>query len=164
MTNQNLTGKGDRDSIKKLAYAVNAAAYGEIGCALSAITEARRLSIAETNSPEDDVFSTLSTAVHCFITSCTNHAVQAKSSRRPDFIYVIQNCKTKSVKIGTAKDIGIRIKTLKTGCPDKLVLLQSVPGDIHRERKIHSDLQAYRLEGEWFKWNKQVESYINEMQ
>ena len=153
----------DRDSIKKLAHAVNAAAYGEVGCALAAITEARRLSRLETESSEDDVFSALSTAVHAYLTSCLEYKVKEDAKTAQSFVYVIQNVDSKVVKIGYTKDLKTRLGQLQTACSHKLVILKTVEGGKDKECQIHLDLKDCRLNGEWFKWNEFVESYVNSL-
>jgi Meiotically up-regulated gene 113 len=162
MTKSNLADR-DRESLKKLAYAVNAAAFGETGCALAAISEARRLSALETESGEDEVFSSLSTAVHCYLAACIQEKSRAESRARDNLVYVIQNSQSKSVKIGYTKDLKTRFAQLQTGCSHKLSVLKTLEGDTCMEKKIHLDLKDYRLSGEWFEWNNFVASYVENL-
>jgi hypothetical protein len=54
------------------------------------------------------------------------------------------------VKIGFALDVNKRIKTLQTGCPDRLVLVHVLPGDRETETLLHGRFNRYRAAGEWF--------------
>lgn len=168
MNKNSLTGKpattiDDRESIKKLAYAVNAAAYGEFGCALAAISEAGRLSRLETESTEDEVYCTLSTAVHAYLASCIGEKVKEDSKTSQSFVYVVQNAHSKVVKIGYTKDLKTRLRQLQTACSHELTVIKTVEGGKDEESHIHLDLKKYRLNGEWFKWNEFVKSYVDSL-
>lgn len=69
------------------------------------------------------------------------------------FIYVIGNNEKKQ-KIGFTNDVNVRLKTLQTGNPEKLILHHYVEIPKNRvrilEKKIHSELNYKRLTGEWF--------------
>jgi predicted GIY-YIG superfamily endonuclease len=74
------------------------------------------------------------------------------------FIYVIGNNDNKQ-KIGFAKNVHTRLKTLQTGNPDKLILHHYVKIPENRvrilEKKIHNELSYKRLTGEWFNMSAQ---------
>lgn len=55
-----------------------------------------------------------------------------------------------AIKIGRARDVQARMKALAIGCSRPLSLLASVEGGPAHEAKAHTDLAAYRLNGEWF--------------
>lgn len=82
----------------------------------------------------------------------------------PGFIYFIQGECGGPIKIGYAKDVQNRIRTLQTGYPDTLKLLLAIPGNIHNEQVLHGHLDAYRLHGEWFKPDAAVLNRIKELQ
>lgn len=67
-----------------------------------------------------------------------------------------------SVKIGYTKDKNPekRLKQLQTGNAKPLALLGFIPGDITIEKAIHSDLDAYREQGEWFTLCPDVSDYV----
>lgn len=63
-------------------------------------------------------------------------------------IYFISN--GEAIKIGRARDVGVRLKVLQTASARPLVLIASVEGGPAHETKAHVDLAPYRLSGEWF--------------
>tara|TARA_R100001530_G_scaffold81228_1_gene56652 strand:+ start:52 stop:513 length:462 start_codon:yes stop_codon:yes gene_type:complete len=65
-----------------------------------------------------------------------------------------------SVKIGYSKNPRIRLSALQTANPNKLELLYSFPSFKHREETIHEDLVHLRKNGEWFKYNDEIDEYI----
>ena len=68
-------------------------------------------------------------------------------------IYFIQGEITKLIKIGkTSQKTAIpRLNSMRTGSPDKLILLGTIPGDIAEESWLHKTLAEYRDHGEWFR-------------
>lgn len=67
-------------------------------------------------------------------------------------IYFVQPLNGGLVKIGfTSKDVKSRIQELQTGCPDKLTLLGTEPGDEQREASLHVQFADLRVNGEWFR-------------
>lgn len=68
------------------------------------------------------------------------------------FVYVIVSCDDSCgpVKIGWALDPAARIRTLQTGTPHQLRLINVVPGDRRAEAAIHAQLADDRVRGEWF--------------
>jgi hypothetical protein len=69
----------------------------------------------------------------------------------PGFIYFIQGSTGGAVKIGYAKDVSIRLKSLQTGYPDTLIILCAVPGSPMNEKFLHNKFSNHKLQGEWFK-------------
>jgi ribosome-binding protein aMBF1 (putative translation factor) len=69
------------------------------------------------------------------------------------YVYAIGAEGTSLVKIGCAKMVEKRLKTLQTGQPFPLYVLAAVPvaEDIHRiEKQVHAFLAEERRRGEWF--------------
>jgi len=54
------------------------------------------------------------------------------------------------VKIGSSKNPLGRINELQTGCPQKLVLLGSIPGSKQDEYFLHDLFRGHHINGEWF--------------
>jgi hypothetical protein len=54
------------------------------------------------------------------------------------------------IKIGVARDVRARLRTLQTGSGVPLTLLTAVPGSFALERHYHARFAAYRRHGEWF--------------
>ncbi len=77
-----------------------------------------------------------------------------------EFVYFIQNKQTKSVKIGYAQNPYIRKDQLQTGNEHELVLLGCIRGNMDTESKFHGLFSGYRLLGEWFAMNHELEKAI----
>lgn len=78
-----------------------------------------------------------------------------------DYIYFIQEPITKSIKIGTTKNVKNRFKQLQTSSPLQLKLLKTTKGNIDEEKKLHDQFAIYRLSGEWFQENDELMKYID---
>jgi hypothetical protein len=68
------------------------------------------------------------------------------------------------VKIGfteTEKGIYARLASLQTGNPNKLKVIRFEKACYGHEQYLHEKYGYLRLEGEWFKRNKQLIEYIN---
>lgn len=55
------------------------------------------------------------------------------------------------IKIGTARFVGERLRSLQTSHHAELEILAVRPGGANEERSLHSKLSADRLRGEWFR-------------
>jgi hypothetical protein len=67
-------------------------------------------------------------------------------------LYIIQSILGGPIKIGVSKQVELRLKDIQRGSPFKLVavrIIGKVPSII--ERRLHKQLEEYRLHGEWFK-------------
>lgn len=70
---------------------------------------------------------------------------------RPDnFVYFVQCGEDGPIKIGTAKDLRMRLSSLQIGCPYELRLLGAREGDMLTESELHRRFARYRIRGEWF--------------
>ena len=65
-------------------------------------------------------------------------------------VYFIRASDSGAVKIGFARDIGKRQKTLQASTPEKLNLIRQVEGDHKVEAWFHRYFAIARLHGEWF--------------
>lgn len=65
-------------------------------------------------------------------------------------LYVIRNETSGQIKIGRSVDPDHRLRTLQTGCPDRLRIEALVAAAGDTERLLHQDLAAFRQRGEWF--------------
>jgi len=99
------------------------------------------------------------------IYSKTKHQIDKKLFT--GYIYFVQGENGGAIKIGYSENVNQRIIKLQTGYPDKLILLGKFNGTYEIESKIHDELKAYNLKGEWFKPNKVVfdtmEKYIKKL-
>lgn len=71
-------------------------------------------------------------------------------SRGIQVVYVIQGNLGSPYKIGTARDAISRLRSLQTGSPFRLTIVDAIPGGQAVETRIHRALRAERLQGEWF--------------
>ncbi len=72
------------------------------------------------------------------------------------YIYLAQNTKTKSYKIGFSTNVKSRIKTLNTSSEYKIILVDYFKGKVQDESDLHEKLKKYRKNSEWFENNKFV--------
>ncbi len=78
-----------------------------------------------------------------------------------NYIYVIIDETTNAVKIGYSNDPIRRLSSLQTAhSKTTLKLLTIFQGDKDIESAIHIDLEEYKLQGEWFDFNKDVKDYL----
>jgi hypothetical protein len=65
------------------------------------------------------------------------------------------------IKIGfTERVASRRAKGIQTGCPYPIVTLGILPATIQDERRLHLTFDHLRLEGEWFRRDEKLLSYI----
>ena len=79
-------------------------------------------------------------------------------------IYFIQFGTDGPIKIGTAVDPIVRLRTLQTGTPEPLTLLAVVPGGRTREAEVHRALAHHRRSGEWFEPDDEVFEFVRTLQ
>lgn len=71
-------------------------------------------------------------------------------------IYLIKTKDNDFYKIGYTSDcINKRLKSIQTGCPYKLKVINKIKGKWEQERILHTLFKEYRTQGEWFKLDKQ---------
>lgn len=76
-------------------------------------------------------------------------------------IYFARAGETDRIKIGSAVDVEDRIKILQTGCPERLNVLLVLPcGSYEMESGFHRQFGSSRTQGEWFKYEPEVASFI----
>jgi hypothetical protein len=64
------------------------------------------------------------------------------------------------IKIGFAKNVSRRLEALRTTCPFPLTVLASLPGTAKRERELQNRFAAYRLSGEWFRFDGDLKAFV----
>jgi len=62
------------------------------------------------------------------------------------------------VKIGISLCPESRLRDMQVGCPHRLRLLATVPGD--REAELHTRFASLRMNGEWFRWDWSIRDYL----
>lgn len=65
-------------------------------------------------------------------------------------VYFVQAAFSGLIKIGIASDMVGRLASLRTGSPEPLFLLRSVPANDKFERYLHGLFEPIRSHGEWF--------------
>ena len=74
--------------------------------------------------------------------------------------YFIQAVTGGAIKIGKTVDVQLRLKSLQTSSPTKLVCLGQIDGDC--EENLHERFHADRLNGEWFRPTAALCRYIEQ--
>lgn len=83
-------------------------------------------------------------------TNQTQEVRRPKTPSRPDgFVYFV-SVDGGPIKIGWTGDLDRRIAGLQTAHWNLIGLIAVLPGRPSRERKIHRELAAHRIRGEWF--------------
>lgn len=78
-------------------------------------------------------------------------------------VYFVQAAESRRIKIGIARDPIHRLVILQVGSPEILDLIGVVKGGRRLEIRLHAELHAYRLHGEWFEFTDHVVAAIGEL-
>ena len=84
---------------------------------------------------------------------------------KTEFVYFIFNADSNALKIGKAKDVYKRMKSLQTGTPAYLKLIKVIDAKAGKETKeieqsLHKQFEHLRLLGEWFKFNDELQEFV----
>jgi hypothetical protein len=77
-------------------------------------------------------------------------------NKYPGFVYFVQGEFGGGIKIGYSKTPESRLKQLQTSYPDTLKILVLVPGSNKDEKSYHRKFEHIKLNGEWFKPEKEL--------
>lgn len=66
------------------------------------------------------------------------------------------------VKIGHSKNPIKRIKSIQTGCPFPLKIINIERGGLTEEREYHKKFAEYNTNGEWFKIRGELRKYLQD--
>lgn len=77
-------------------------------------------------------------------------------NKYPGFVYFVQGEFGGGIKIGFSKTPESRLKQLQTSYPDTLKILVLVPGNNKDEKTYHKKFEHIKLNGEWFKPDKEL--------
>ena len=70
-------------------------------------------------------------------------------------IYLIKTKGNDFYKIGyTSDSINKRLKSIQTGCPYKLKVINKINGSMYQEKILHTLFKTQRTQGEWFRLDK----------
>jgi hypothetical protein len=78
---------------------------------------------------------------------------------QPQFVYFI-GAASGAIKIGTATNPQVRLKTLQTGHHERLEILATCEGGQTVEREYHARFADRRMNGEWFERCPEIETEI----
>ena len=81
------------------------------------------------------------------------------NKQKKSFVYFV-SC-LDLVKIGYSCNIEDRMSALQTGAPAPLKLLGKIPGGSDKEKELHRKFSKYRLGGEWFTIEGDLENYLS---
>lgn len=79
------------------------------------------------------------------------------------FVYFVHAPEANAVKIGVSSDPKYRLTNMQVGSPVSLTILAVVPGGHALERKLHQQLAASRIRGEWFRVSPGLLEYITSL-
>lgn len=91
---------------------------------------------------------------------CIQRKKRNKLPESKDVVYFLQGETTKNIKIGLSNDIEKRIKSIKTACSEKLLLLGWINGGGKTEKSLHKKFRRLRLHGEWFRGDRILTDFI----
>ncbi len=85
-----------------------------------------------------------------------------------EFIYFIFNADSNAIKIGKAKNVYKRMKSLQTATPAYLKLLKIIDEKAGKEARdteqsLHRQFKHLKLLGEWFKFNDELQEFIRQL-
>ena len=86
-----------------------------------------------------------------------------KSHIDVSYIYVIANLEFKVCKIGFSNNVHGRLIQIQTGCPFPLKIYKIFKGTIKQEKRLHQKYKAFRLSGEWFRFDGILKNNIDAM-
>lgn len=87
----------------------------------------------------------------------------ARKEILPTFVYFVADKLAGMVKIGYSNDPTRRLIALQTSHHTRLEILAMLPGDERLESRLHRQFKMYRTEGEWFRLEGELASYIAEV-
>ncbi|MDA0268200.1 MAG: GIY-YIG nuclease family protein [Cyanobacteria bacterium] len=90
---------------------------------------------------------------------------ETSSSGKAHYVYFIFNADSDAIKIGRAKDVEKRLRSLQTASPIELKLLKIIPLQSEAQAKglegaLHGKFWHLRMQGEWFKAEQSLMVYI----
>lgn len=91
---------------------------------------------------------------------------QSVAKRGVCFVYFIENPDSQAIKIGVAKNVEKRLRSLQTASPAQLSLLRVIQTDSQKaarelEQSLYQRFQHLQLSGEWFQREPELLSYMD---
>lgn len=69
---------------------------------------------------------------------------------KQSLVYVFRAVGTSRYKLGVTTNLRERLRAVQTGCPYRVVVVGTCPGERSLEAALHSRFAAHRRQGEWF--------------
>lgn len=87
---------------------------------------------------------------------------------KAEFVYFILNQDSRAIKIGRARDIDRRIKSLQTASPAQLKLIKTIQvhgsKEVHaKERELHKKFKHLHINGEWFRADSDLLKFLESL-
>ena len=79
---------------------------------------------------------------------------------KPGYVYFLRMGDT--LKIGFSRNVGVRLRSIQTGCPEPAEVIKIIPGTDQTERYFHAHFAAHRLSGEWFRLDGALAAFVAE--
>lgn len=80
------------------------------------------------------------------------------------FVYFLQAGEAGAIKIGfSATSVERRIHGNQVGCPERLIVLGVVAGDVALEKRLHKAFRPCALRGEWFAPHRRLIAFIGKV-
>lgn len=82
---------------------------------------------------------------------------------RSMWVYFLRESGIGAIKIGTSKNVALRVRSIASGMPHGLTLLATMPGWHRVETLVHQLFEHARIRGEWFRPIPELLEYIDEI-
>ena len=88
-----------------------------------------------------------------------NVTMCSSKNKKEGVVYLVYDKYFKRYKVGfTQKKASERMQQIQNASGTELVLINTFEGSRKNEKKLHEYLKKYRLKGEWYKDEKQIEA------
>jgi hypothetical protein len=77
---------------------------------------------------------------------------------KPGYVYFLRM--GDALKIGFSRNVGTRLRSIQTACPEPAEIVKIIPGTDQTERYFHAHFAAHRLSGEWFRLDGELAAFV----
>lgn len=94
-------------------------------------------------------------------------SLSKEKAEAPSWVYFVFNKDSNAIKIGIAKNVKNRLRSLQTSSPAKLELLATIKRENSRtakelEKFLHDKFSSFWITGEWFEAQYELMNYIEQ--
>jgi len=68
-----------------------------------------------------------------------------------------------SIKVGFATDVKSRLLQMQVSSPEDVTEIESYPGTLADEARIHFLLRDHHIKREWFEWSDEVDDFLEDL-